>query len=623
MKLIINIEKNENDVLANVSGFIDHSNASEITNALQDLDFSIVNLTLDFNEVSYITSAGLRALLILRKNLPNERLKIINVNIEVENVFKMTGFAGMLNYSMKEEQVIDKNYVALLKDRCEKTPDKAAYVVGDKTYTWKDVDIASQIIANDLMRIGVKRGSNVGLCAPNSINWIFAFYAIQKLGAIAVLINFNLKPNEVVTVSEIGAANVLMYGAVPKYTEFESFTSMVKEENGIVKDVYDISYDVDFTSRFDEYENIKAKFGDMYNVDDPSIIIFTSGSAGKPKAVLSSAFNQLSSIIAVGKEFKISGEDRNCAFLPFFHVFGLATGISLQVLEGYTSYIPLSSKPDALLDLIEENKCTLFQTVPTMILGMMHSSNFSPERVESIRVSVLGGATTSETQMLTLKKAFPNNHFANIYGMSENAAISITKYDDSIKHITTTVGEPFSGIEVEIRDVETGKPVSQGEKGEICIRSNTMIVCYFMLDIDKQPIDMDGWLKTGDLGYIDEDGYINLVGRVKDLIIRGGENISPSEVAEAVAKLPEIADVKIIGVPNEILGEEVAAAVILKDGQEFWEGNREILKHNIANYKVPAYFVELDKFPLLGSGKIDALKLRELIIEKIKNKEYK
>ena len=617
--------ENDNNILITVEGTLDYNNADEFRNKMAEIDYVGKNLTIDFDKVTYVTSAALRNLLVIRKNLTEDTFKIINVNEEIEDIFKMTGFDKLFKYEVKADDTKanrDDNYVTLLRKRVSNNASDVAYVYREREYTWKDIDIYSQIIAEDLNKLGVKRGTHVALCCPNSINWVFAFYAIQKLGGVAVLVNNSLRPKEIEVVCEIGGADTICYGGIPTISEFSIFASAINVGESIIKNTYNIDITKDITRRVSEYETIKYKYSEVFNADDPSVVIFTSGSSGKPKAVLTSAYNQLTSIEFFKEEFEITNKDRNLAFLPFFHVFGLATGISLAALVNYPSFIPDNNHPDTLLNTIDKYKCTLFQSIPTMVLGMSQLPSFDSEKVASVRASGLGGAATSEGQMLYLQSKFPNTHFANVYGMSENAAISVTRYEDSVKHITTTVGKPIPNLEIEIRDLSTGLPLEIGKPGEVCVRSNTMVVCYYNLDIDAQPIDENGWLKTGDLGVIDEEGYLSLVGRVKELIIRNGENISPNEVAGYIAKLPEIGDVKVIGVPDEKVGEAVAAAVILRPGMQFNIENRDILKYSIAKYKVPSYFVVFDKFPLLGSGKVDTITLNKLVLEKIKNKEY-
>lgn len=615
--LSVKVNKNNKMVTVSTEGVIDTDTASKLSNALLELDYSNLDLTLDFDKTNYITSAGLRVLLIARKKLNDETMRIINVNEVIEHVFKVTGFSNILNYTVKKPEELNchMSFKALLKKRLN---DGKAFVFAGREYTWEDIDCLSQIAADDLAKLGVRKGAHVGICSLNSINWIITFFAVQKLGAIAILVNFGLKPDEIAALSEIGDITHLCYGAIPGITDFGIYSSALLGGKTTVEYMYDIGMEVDFTSRLSEYDAIKDKYGDMFHSDDSSVIIYTSGSTGKPKAVLSSSFNILNSVKAISIECNFTSEDRSCAFLPLFHVFGFASCIGIGLLYGCVSYIPTINKPAALIDLIRDNKCTIFNTVPTMFLAMIQQPTFTPEALSSLRVSALGGSATSESQMTMLRSILPNNHFCNIYGMSENAVISMTRYEDTLEHVTQTVGRRVDGIEIEIRNPATGERVNDGEPGEIFIRSREMIVCYYKLPIEMQPLDHEGWLATGDLGTILPDGYLKLVGRAKDLIIRGGENISPGEIADAVAQLPEVADVKVFGVAHEVLGEEVAAAIVLKEGSAFDEdAAKKTLTEKLAKYKIPAYFVVLDKFPLLGSGKIDAITLKKDVLSKL------
>ena len=430
--------------------------------------------------------------------------------------------------------------------------------------------------------------------------------------------NYGLKPDEIASLGEIGDITHLCYGAIPGLTDYGIFSSALLGGRSTITFMYNIGMEQDFTKRLSEYDAIKDKYTEIYHSDDPSVVIFTSGSTGKPKAVLSSSFNLLNSVKAISAECNFTSKDRCCAFLPLFHVFGFCSCIGIGLLYGCVSYIPSGNKPQMLIDLIREKQCTVFNTVPTMFLAMIGQPGFTPDSLSSLRVSVLGGSATSESQMTMFRSLLPNNHFCNIYGMSENAVISMTRYEDTFEHMTQTVGRRVDGIEIEIRNPANGEKLPDGQSGEIYIRSKEMIVCYYRLPIEKQPLDDEGWLATGDLGVILPDGYLKLVGRAKDLIIRGGENISPGEIADEVVKLPGVADVKVLGVPHEVLGEEVAAAILLKDGATFDEAAaKATLTSKLAKYKIPAYFVVMDKFPLLGSGKIDAITLKKEVLTKL------
>lgn len=615
--LDVKVQKEGNRVVVATKGVIDTETASQLSEVLLCLDYKDLDLTIDFDQTEYITSTGLRVLLVARKKLTDETMRIINVNEAIAEVFKATGFSGILNYSEKKHDLVDchLSFKAFLRKRVN---DGLAFVFAGREYTWEDIDRLSQIVADDLAKAGVKKGSHVGICSPNSINWIITFFAVQKLGAIALLVNYGLKPDEIASLAEIGDITHLCYGAIPGLTDFGIFSAALLRGTSGITYMYDIGMEQDFTKRLPEYDAIKDKYSELYHSDDPSVVIFTSGSTGKPKAVLSSSFNLLNSVKAISAECNFTKNDRCCAFLPLFHVFGFCSCIGIGLLYGCVAYIPAGNKPAMLIDLIREKQCTVFNTVPTMFLAMIGQPSFTPDSLSSLRVSVLGGSATSESQMTMFRSLLPNNHFCNIYGMSENAVISMTRYEDSFEHMTQTVGRRVEGIEIEIRNPATGEKLPDGQPGEIFIRSKEMIVCYYRLPIEKQPLDDEGWLATGDLGVILPDGYLKLVGRAKDLIIRGGENISPGEIADEVVKLPGVADVKVLGVPHEVLGEEVAAAILLKEGETFDEAAaKATLAGKLAKYKVPAYFVVMDKFPLLGSGKIDAITLKKEVLTKL------
>ncbi len=622
MEIIKSIDKNEkNRVTLSVIGTVDTETASELNAELMALDYDGLDLTLDFGKTRYITSAGLRALLVARKKLSNDTMRVIRVNEAVAEVFSMTGFDSLIRIETEKEtedrigaEQYRLGFSALLRERLKTDRKKTAFIYCGRSYTWEDVDKTSQLMADDLARLGVRKGSHVGICSPNSFYWAAAFFAIQKLGGIAVLINPALRPGEVMGVAGIGDASVVCYGEIAGVTSFEAYAASCLTDGSCIKHMYDISDRIDFAGRYAEYDAIRDKYTESFPADDASVIIFSSGSTGFPKAILSSSYSVMINIEPLIKEMRVTESDVNLAFLPMFHIFGFSTGVSAGLLTGYVSVIPENKSPDTMIRLIEQYRCTMFNTVPTMMLAIIKSPAFASEKLSSLRISILGGSATTESQMRMLRQLLPNVHFGNIYGMSENAAISLTLYEDTVEHMTQTVGKPVSGLELCIRDTVTGKALPNGSEGEICIRSKAMVICYYRLDIDKQPVDDDGWLATGDLGVIDGDGYLRIVGRKKDLIICGGENISPGEIAEAAARLPGVADVKVLGVPDEIYGEVVAAAVILKDGATWDEGaaRAELSKH-LAKYKLPVYYVIVDRFPLLGSGKVDAITLKKQI----------
>lgn len=615
----------DNNVTLLINGTINNDTCNILNEELLSLDYSNLNLTLDFSNASYITSAGLRVLLVARKKLSKETMKLVNVNDAIFDILSTTGFDSFFNIIKNNNINKDYNkeynlsYASLLEKRVDTNPKGLAYIYNDIKYTFEDVDKGSQIIANDLVKLGAKKRSHIGICSTNSINYIYTFLAIQKIGGVAVLINPGLNSNEVNDLCQIGDVSILCYSEIPNITNFEEYKKTILD-NPNIKEVYDISNYINLNNRFNEYDDIKDKFKEYHDQDDPCLIIFSSGSTGKPKAILSSAYSNITCIIPVDETVKYQENDVNLAFLPFFHIFGFETAISLGLLKGYYSIIPQSKKPDLLINLIDKYKCTIFNTVPTMMLKMINDKEFSKAKLSSLRSSYLGGAITTKEQMLMLKELMPNNHLGNLYGMSENACISITSYNDSIDNLTKTVGKPVRGMEIMIKDSK-GNSLDKNQVGEICLKSNAMLVCYYKLDITKQPLDESGWLATGDLGFIDDNGYLNICGRIKDLIICGGENISPGEIEQVISANKSIGDVKVIGIDDEIKGEIVVACLTIKDGYEYDESSiRKYVESKLAKYKWPVYYVCLKSFPILGSGKIDKISLKNQVKDILQNK---
>ena len=285
-------------------------------------------------------------------------------------------------------------------------------------------------------------------------------------------------------------------------------------------------------------------------------------------------------------------------------------------------YIPGDIRTGTLIRIMNYERCTLLHSVPTMIIALINNKDFSAEAFQSLRCTYLAGAAATEAQLKMFREKMPDNHFMIAYGLSEMAPVSVTLYDDGDDRILHTVGKPVENISIKIVDRATNAECPAGESGEILVQGFNLMTGYYKLSLEDQAIDDEGWLHTGDMGYIDEMGYLCLSGRFKELIIRGGENIMPQEVEAAISELDIIDNVKVIGVPSDFFGEEVAACVTLKDGATFDEAaaKAELMKR-LAKYKVPAYFIVYDRFPMLGSGKIDGVTLKKDALEKLAGKK--
>ena len=606
-----------------ISGEIDTNSAPELRQKISLIDPDTEKVIMDFKDLQYLSSAGLRELLICRQRFDGDRMQIINVSPEVYEIFKMTGFHTMIPIEVSYDEIstyVHLSFKDFLKKKREKTPDAVAIVDERGAFTWEDVDIYSQIIADGLEKKGVKKGTHVGLCGSNSVNWVLTFFAIQKLGAMAQLLNFNVRASEVARLAAVGDITHFCYGQMPEMKDEDEFLDELQGYDSPLEEFISIRNDrQDIRERRNEYRNIKDKFTLNVREDDPCVMIFTSGSTGNPKGVMLSAYNILNAANINYKDQTLNDNDRTCLILPLFHIFGLVAGLFANAMAGSIVFIPKDLRTDTLIELIYRERCTIFHSVPTMLIAMMNNKGFTPEKLKSLRCTIISGAAATEAQIKMFKEMLPNDHFLASYGLSEMAPVSITKYDDTEDHVLYTVGKPVENIEIQIRDTTTGEVCPTGVSGEVLVQGFNQMIGYYKLSLDMQSIDVDGWLHTGDLGMMTEDGYLSLSGRLKELIIRGGENIMPGEIEAAISELDMIDNVKVIGVPSDFFGEEVGACILLKDGAK-WdeEAVKEELSKKLARFKIPSYYVLYDAFPMLGTGKIDSVKLKEDAIAKIK-----
>lgn len=612
----------ENVVTLKVSGRLDTETSSQFREEMKQIPQNAEKLIFDFTDVNYVSSAGLRELLVCRKQYPGDRMTIINVQENVYEVFEMTGFDAIIPVEIAKDH--DAAYMTLsfksfLEKKVQTESGRVVVKTDTDSYTWSDIDKCSQLVADDLAKLGVKKGTHVGLISANSINWIITFFAIQKLGAMAMLFNFGLFPHETAKVASIADVTHLCYGEMPAAQDEEAFLNEVKNAEGsTVKFTYSIKKSIDLKQRYDEYESMKDKFGQTVDADTPCTVIFTSGSTGKPKGVILSSYNILNAAVSSRKNQTLNSSDRNCLILPMFHIFGLVAGLFANFLADSLICLPKDIRTDTLLNLIEKERCTIFHSVPTMMIALVNNKSFDPSRCSTLRCTILSGAAATVSQIQMFREKLPNEHFISSYGLSEMAPVSASDYGDTDEHLLYTVGKPFPNIEIKIQDYVTKKECRLREQGEILVQGYNLMMGYYKLSPDDQSIDEDGWLHTGDLGYLTEEGYLCLSGRLKELIIRGGENIMPGEVESVISSLDGVNMVKVFGVPSDFFGEEVGACIKMQEGFAFDEEKiRSELSQKLAKFKIPAYFVEYKDFPLLGSGKIDTVTLKKDILSRL------
>ena len=615
---------NDKRITIIIEGSIDSTTSFELHDELSKLSIENADeVEIDFSKTHYVSSAGLRELLILQKRFKQGRLKIKNVNANVLEIFNITGFSDIFDISSGNDD-IDYSIYSFKEFLAKKVQNFGDEIILNDTFmewSWNDLDKASDIIAEDLINLGAKKGSHIAICGGNSLNWIATFYAIQKIGAMAILVNPLLKEKEVCFLSHVGDIEFFCYGLCPWLKDDPmSFLKAISDPtNSQIKKLYDITKPINVNER--QVSVLAKNFLSSIEVrnDDPCVMIFTSGSTGVPKGVLLSSYNMLTAAKCGTEVMESYDNDVMCLVLPLFHIFGLVASLTMAILCNMKVIFPPRVKPDIIIELTNKYKCTVLMSVPTLLMGIATSPEYSVDKISSLRFCGIGGAPVSEIQMLYLNDKFPNTSFAIVYGLSEMSPVSVTKKNDTIEHITKTVGQPISLIKVKIQDVETKEECKNGETGEILIKGTFLMSGYYKTPIEKQDFDSDGWFHTGDLGYLDKENYIHFAGRKKELIIRGGENIFPGEIQDQANAYKDVFAAQIIGLPDDYYGEIVGCALVLKENVSFNEEDfKSYLKEHLAPHKIPACIFVYDAFPLLANGKVDVLSLKKDMISRIK-----
>ena len=358
---------------------------------------------------------------------------------------------------------------------------------------------------------------------------------------------------------------------------------------------------------------------DSLDADDVINMQYTSGTTGFPKGVQLTHANIIKNAFYIGECMELGPEDRVCIPVPFFHCFGCVLG-TLNTVTHEGTMVPVEQfDPEEVLKAVHEDRCTALLGVPTMFIAELGHENYGEYDTSSLRTGIMAGSPCPEEVMKQVVNDMGAEEITIAYGQTESSpVITQTRTDDPIKRRVSTVGRKLPDVEVRIVDLDTGEEVGPGEQGELCTRGYHVMKGYYkMEDRTREVIDEDDWLHTGDLAVMDEDGYVKITGRSKDMIVRGGENIYPREIEEFLYTHPDISDVQVYGVPDERYGEQVAAAVVNKKGSTLTEDDvKEYCRENIARFKVPRYVDFVEEYPMTASGKIQKYKLRESAVER-------
>ena len=523
----------------------------------------------------------------------------------------------------------------------EKYPDNTALVVyhQDIRFTYAELHEKVNQCAKSLLAMGIKSRDRVGMWSPNCVEWVVLQYATSKIGAILVNINPAYRLNELEYAVKQSGCRLLFIGAKFKSSDYvqmiyELFPELLENDNSPfsqakLPDLFNIIHFEDgpqpalmdwvtFNSQGkgidDELLN-KRQSEQQFN--DPINIQYTSGTTGTPKGATLSHHNILNNAYFCGARMKITDQDRVVVPVPMYHCFGMVLGSLCTMSHGCTMIFPSPVfDPESALKAVENEKATALYGVPTMFIKMLEHPKFSRFEIGSLRTGMIGGANCPVQLMDDIVKKMNMREVEVIYGMTETSPISMqSQVDTPQDKRVTTVGVIHPHTEIKIIDPETNRMVAIGERGEFCTRGYSVMLYYWNdEETTREAIDSENWMHTGDLAVMDEEGYVRIVGRKKDMIIRGGENIYPREIEEILYKHPAISEVQVVGIPDEKFGEEIVAWVQLKEDSDDNIDEVSLVEYcqeKLAYFKVPKHFKFVASFPMTVTGKIKKYVLRE------------
>jgi fatty-acyl-CoA synthase len=493
----------------------------------------------------------------------------------------------------------------------------------DLRTTYRRLVEECEVVARGLMARGVNRGDRVGIWSPNRYEWVIVQYATAAMGAILVNINPAYRTSELEYVLNQSGISFLILAARFRQADYKAMVAEVRDRCPDLRETLVIEEGWEGLNR----DGAKVSEARLHQVesslqfDDPINIQYTSGTTGFPKGATLTHHNILNNGFFIGEALKYSERDRVCIPVPFYHCFGMVLGNLACTTHGATMVIPAEAfDPVMTMETVERERCTSLYGVPTMFIAELEHPRFKEFDFSTLRTGIMAG---SPCPVEVMKKVQTTMHIPEMtiaYGMTETSPVSTQcATDDPLEKRVATVGRVHPHVEIKIVDPATGALVPRDTAGELCSRGYMVMLGYWNNEeATRQAIDGGRWMHTGDLATIDADGYVNIVGRIKDMIIRGGENIYPREVEEFLYGHPDLADVQVIGVPSEKYGEEVMAWVKLREGaKQTGEELAAWCKGKIATYKIPRHWKFVDSFPMTVTGKVQKFKMKEVAVEEL------
>lgn len=527
----------------------------------------------------------------------------------------------------------------------EKTPEKEYIVYSDRDlrFTWKEFDERVNNMAKGLLAIGVKPGSHVGIWATNVPDWLTFLYTGAKIGAVLVTINTNYKQHELEYIVDNADIDTL---CITEGVFDGSYIDMVYEMAPELKTTQRGYLNVE---RFPKLKNVvfigQEKYRGMYNTAEILLLgknvscdilnktkrtvnchdvvnmQYTSGTTGFPKGVMLTHYNIVNNGFFTGEAMQFTAGDKLCVCVPLFHCFGIVLATMNCLTHGSTQVMVERFDPLVVLASIHKERCTALYGVPTMFIAELNHPMFNLFDVSSLRTGIMAGALCPIELMRQVTEKLHVTHITSVYGLTESSpGMTHSTTEDPFEVRCTTVGREYPYTEVKIVNPDTGEESAIEEQGEVCCRGYLVMKGYYKNpEATNEVIDKDGWLHSGDLGVKDKNGYYRITGRIKDMIIRGGENIYPREIEEYLYHMQGIKDIQVAGIPSEKYGEEVGAFIILQEGADLLpEDVKAFCRGKIARHKIPKYIFFVNSFPLTGSGKIQKFKLKDIGLNLLK-----
>jgi len=539
-------------------------------------------------------------------------------------------------------QLFDKTLGDWLEYWAEITPDQDFLVYADRNlrFSYRAFNERVDLLAKGLLAIGVRRNSHVGIWAQNVPDWNSIMFAAAKIGAVTVTVNTNYKQSELEYLVENADLHTLFlsegtfdsdyvqmsYTMVPELKEqqrgrldakrfpFLKNVAYIGPEKH--RGMFNIPELLLLGKSISDEVYAKAKAG--LSAHDVINMQYTSGTTGFPKGVMLSHYNIANNGYCIGECMKFTQKERVCLPVPLFHCFGIVLGMMAVVTHGATAVLLERFDPLMVLASVHKEKCTALYGVPTMFIAELNHPMFDLFDMSSLRTGIMAGALCPQWLLEQVTEKMNMTEITSVYGLTETSpGMTQSRTDDPVSVRTTTVGGPLPFIDVRVIDPETGEVCPPGVQGEMCCRGyNIMKGYYKMPEATAAIIDANGFLHSGDLGIEAPEGNFKITGRIKDMIIRGGENIYPREVEEYLYKLEGVKDVQVAAVPSKKYGEEVGAFIILKEGVTMHESDvKDFCKGQISRHKIPKYVFFVDTYPMTGSGKIQKYKLRDVALD--------